>query len=231
MGIRRLGEASLAVDEARWHYETKNKARIERHWKRAHSENPALHNGEIFMLTRWSIIEDRLEGAVQPASYASFLYWREQGYPETGARNCFGSSVLQSREGHVLYGRMAANTATAGLVYPVGGSFGKEDVSEGRLQVETNIARELTEETGLKPEDAVRVAGYICVEEGPRISLAANFLFDCDSDELRRRIRAHLEVCGDPELDEVVVFRRRAFARHHRMPAYARMLIDHLLPQ
>jgi ADP-ribose pyrophosphatase YjhB (NUDIX family) len=231
MGIRRLGEASLAVDEARWDYETKNKARIERHWKKAHAENPALHNGEVFMLTHWTITEDRLEGVVQPANYASFLYWREQGYPETGARNCFGSSVLQSREGHVLYGRMAANTATAGLVYPVGGSFGEEDVSEGMLQVESNIARELAEETGLKPEDAIREAGYICVEEGPRISLAAKFLFDCDSDELRRRIRTHLEMCGDPELDEVVVFRRRAFARHHRMPAYARMLIDHLLPQ
>ena len=183
------------------------------------------------MLTQWTITEGRLKGVVQPASYASFLYWREQGYPETGARNCFGSSVLQSREGHVLYGRMAANTATAGLVYPVGGSFGEEDVREGMLHVESNIARELAEETGLKPEDAIREAGYICVEEGPRISLAAKFLFDCNSGELRRRIRTHLEMCGDPELDEVVVFRRRAFARHHRMPAYARMLIDHLLPQ
>jgi hypothetical protein len=28
-----------------------------------------------------------------------------------------------------------------------------------------------------------------------------------------------------------VIFRRRAFARHHRMPEFARMLIDHLLPR
>jgi hypothetical protein len=46
---------------------------------------------------------------------------------------------------------------------------------------------------------------------------------------LRQRIKTYLDTSDEPELDEVVVFRRRAFARHHRMPEYARMLIDHLL--
>jgi 8-oxo-dGTP pyrophosphatase MutT (NUDIX family) len=230
-GIKRLARVSLGVDPARWVYEGKNRGRIEKHWKKAQLENPTLHNGEIFMLTQWTLDNDELAGTVQPASFASFLYWREQGYPDTGARNCFGSSVLQSRDGHILFGRMAAHTATAGLVYPVGGSFSSEDISAGMLQIESNIARELLEETGLKPEDAEREAGYICVEEGPRISLAARLVFDCDTDSLRQRIREYLEMCDDPELDDVVVFRRKAFARHHRMPPYARMLIDHLLPE
>jgi ADP-ribose pyrophosphatase YjhB (NUDIX family) len=230
-GIKRLARVSLGVDAARWAYEGKNRGKIEKHWKKAQAENPTLHNGELFMLTQWTLDEDELKGTVQPASFASFLYWREQGYPETGARNCFGSSVLQSRDGHILFGRMAAHTATAGLVYPVGGSFGGEDISAGMLQIESNIGRELTEETGLKPEEAEREAGYICVEEGPRISLAARFVFDCDTNRLRQRIREYLEMCDDPELDDVVVFRRKAFARHHRMPPYARMLIDHLLPE
>jgi 8-oxo-dGTP pyrophosphatase MutT (NUDIX family) len=230
-GIKRLARVSLGVDPARWAYEGKNRGRIEKHWKKAQAENPTLHNGELFMLTQWEWGLDELAGTVQPASFASFLYWREQGYPETGARNCFGSSVLQSRDGHILFGRMAAHTATAGLVYPVGGSFSSEDISAGMLQIESNIARELLEETGLKPEDAEREAGYICVEEGPRISLAARLVFDCDTDSLRQRIREYLEMCDDPELEDVVVFRRKAFARHHRMPPYARMLIDHLLPE
>jgi hypothetical protein len=38
-------------------------------------------------------------------------------------------------------------------------------------------------------------------------------------------------MCDDPELDEILIFRRRDFARHHRMPEFARLLIDHLLPQ
>jgi hypothetical protein len=27
----------------------------------------------------------------------------------------------------------------------------------------------------------------------------------------------------------VIIFRRKSFARHHRMPGYARVLIEHLL--
>lgn len=230
-GIKQLARVSFGVDPARWAYEGRNLGKIEKHWKKAQAENPTLHNGELFMLTQWEWGLDELAGTVQPASFASFLYWREQGYPETGARNCFGSSVLQSRDGHILFGRMAAHTATAGLVYPVGGSFSSEDISAGMLKIESNIARELLEETGLKPEDAEREAGYICVEEGPRISLAARFIFDCDTNRLRQRIKEYLDMCDDPELDDVVVFRRKAFARHHRMPPYARMLIDHLLPE
>jgi 8-oxo-dGTP pyrophosphatase MutT (NUDIX family) len=229
--VRQLVAASFVVAPERWKYESENQSQIERFWKKACEEKPALHNGEVYMLTQWSLKEDRLEGVVQPATYASFLHWRDRGYPETGARNCFGSSILLSREGHLLFGRMASHTATAGLVYPIGGSFGEEDVNEQMLHVETNIERELLEETGLRPKDAQRQEGYVCVEEGPRIALAAIFRFDCTSGELRQRIQSYLHMCDDPELDEMVIFRRRAFARHHRMPEFARVLIDHFLPQ
>lgn len=230
-GIRRLAAVSLTVAPHRWRYENDNCSKIEKYWKKAQDENPTLHNGEVYMLTEWDLAGAQLEGVVQPATFASFLYWRQCGYPETGARNCFGSSILQSRDGHLIFGRMAAHTSTAGLVYPVGGSFSEDDVREGMLHVESNIVRELLEETGLKPQDARREDGYICVEEGPRISLAARFLFDCTSSELRHRIQGHLDMSDEPELDDVVIFRRRAFARHHRMPDFARLLIDHLLPQ
>jgi 8-oxo-dGTP pyrophosphatase MutT (NUDIX family) len=231
MAISKLSTVSLSVDRSPWAYDQTNRAKIEKFWKRAVQDNPTLHNGDVFMLTNWQFAGDALSGTVQPASFAGFLYWREQGFPETGARNCFGSSVLQSREGYLLFGRMAPHTSTSGLVYPVGGSLSSEDVHDDRLEIETNIARELQEETGLKPEDGMREEGYICVEEGPRISLAARFMFDCDANALRQRIKAHLDASDEPELDEVVIFRRKAFARHHRMPQYARMLIDHLLTQ
>jgi hypothetical protein len=229
--IRQLSAVSLSVDRAPWAYDTANCAKIDRYWKKAVLDNPTLHNGEIFMLTAWRFANGTLHGTVQPASFAAFLYWREQGFPETGARNCFGSSVLQTKEGHLLFGRMASHTSTSGLVYPVGGSLSNEDICGDRLEIESNITRELVEETGLDPADAIRDAGYICVEEGPRISLAVTFRFDCDSPALRQRIKSHLDLTDQPELDDVVIFRRRAFAKHHRMPDYARILVDHLLPQ
>ncbi|HEY7749255.1 MAG TPA: NUDIX hydrolase [Aestuariivirgaceae bacterium] len=227
--VKHIHDVSLSVDPRPWPYETENLAKVNRHWTKAQAENPALHNGQVFMLTNWSFAQYKLDGVVQPANYATFLYWRDQGYPETGARNCFGSSVLQSREGHILFGRSAAHTATSGQVYPVGGSLSGEDVEDGMLRIEANILRELYEETGLKLEDANREAGYICVEVGPWISLAARFMFECDSVELRRRIQTYLDTSEEPELDGVIIFRRKSFARHHRMPGYARVLIEHLL--
>ena len=225
-----IRNVTLAVSPEPWAFAALHEEKIARFWKKAAEENRSLHNGQIYFLTRWQIENNRFEGTLQPGSFASFLYWRDQGYPEAGARNCFGSSVIRSKDGHLLFGRMAAHTATAGLVYPAGGSFGPEDVRAGSMDVEFNIARELKEETGLAAAAAERWPGYLCVQEGPRISLAAVFNYSLPAAELRRKIIHYIETTEDPELDDIVVFRRRSFVRHHRMPAYARLLVEHLLP-
>lgn len=224
-----ISHVTISVSRNRWSYAADNAGKIARFWKKASEENPRLHDGQVFVLTRWQIEGDRFEGEAEPTSFASFLYWRDQGYPEVGARNCFGSAVLRSQESHLLFGHMASHTSTSGLVYPVGGSFGIEDLRDGMLDVDLNISREMKEETGLDPADAVRVPGYLCVQEGPRISLAAIFKYDLSSADLRRRIIYFLDSTEDPELDDIVVFRRSAYVRHHRMPAYARMLVEHLI--
>ena len=228
-GIRFVAGADISVDPAPWQFAMENAAKVSRFWRKAVDEKPSLHDGQVFMLTRWSMDGDRFRGVAQPTNYASFLYWRDLGYPEVGARNCFGSAVLRSKEGYVVCGRNAPHTLTAGLVYPPGGSFGPEDVSGDGLDVDRNIARELLEETGLHAAAARREPGYLCVRDGPRISLAAQLVYDIAATELRQSILDFIAADAEPELDEVVVFRRRAFLRHHRMPAYARMLVEHLL--
>jgi hypothetical protein len=40
---------------------------------------------------------------------------------------------------------------------------------------------------------------------------------------------SHIESQEQPELDDIVVFRRAAFHVHHRMPGFARTLVQHLL--
>jgi hypothetical protein len=227
--ICHVGEVDIAINPDRWPFERENAGKVVRFWKRAVEERPALHDGTVYILTSWSLESGRFSGAVQPTSYSSFLFWREQGYPEIGARNCFGSAVVRSREGYLLFGRMAPHTSTSGLVYPPGGSFGIEDARGGTIDVETNIRRELHEETGLEAAAANRAPGYLLIQEGPRISLAAELTYDLPAAELRQAIMTFIETTDDPELDDIVVFRRKSFARHHRMPPYARMLVDRLL--
>ncbi|HKQ94643.1 MAG TPA: NUDIX hydrolase [Aestuariivirgaceae bacterium] len=228
-GIHFVAEVDISVDPAPWPFARENAAKVSRFWNKAVDDKPSLHDGQVFMLTRWSLDGDRFRGVAQQTNYASFLYWRDLGYPEVGARNCFGSAVVRSKEGHIVYGRNASHTLTAGLVYPPGGSFGPEDTAGDRLDVDRNMARELLEETGLHAATARRVPGYLCVRDGPRIALAAQLVFDVGANELRRSILDFISADPQPELDEIVVFRRRAFLRHHRMPPYARMLVEHLL--
>ena len=97
------------------------------------------------------------------------------------------------------------------------------------MDIEGSIVRELKEEAGLDAADAARAPGYLLVEEGGMCSLNAVFTFDAPSRELKARMMSHIEMQEDSELDEIVVFRRAAFHVHHRMPAFARTLVQHLL--
>jgi 8-oxo-dGTP pyrophosphatase MutT (NUDIX family) len=121
------------------------------------------------------------------------------------------------------------HTAASGRVYPMAGTPDLEDVKDGKLDIEGSIVRELMEEAGLEASDAQREPGYLLVEDGGMCSLNAVFTFDAPSRELKARMMSHIESQEQPELDDIVVFRRAAFHVHHRMPGFARTLVQHLL--
>lgn len=226
-----IERAQITAGDAPWEWAGARAAKIQRFWKKMLSMNPVLFNGPIHMLREYEIRDGVLAGTTMRSDFASLMYWREEGFPEAGAINAFGSAVVRSSEGHLLFGRMAAHTASAGQVYPFGGSLDDSDVKDGVVDIEGSIARELGEETGLRVEDATRVPGLVAVREGARLSLAAEFRFAVASGELRSRIEAFLETDADPELESIIIFRRAAFAAHHRMPGYARLLVDHLMKE
>ena len=226
-----IERAEITTGEAPWEWAQARAAKIQRFWKKALAMNPVLFNGPIHMLRDYDIRDGVLRGQTMRGDFASMMYWREEGFPQAGAINAFGSAVVRSVEGHLLFGRMAAHTASAGQVYPFGGSLDDSDVKDGVVDLEGSITRELLEETGLKAEEGERVPGLIAVREGPRLSLAAEFRFAVASGELRQRLEAFLETDADPELESIVIFRRAAFVAHHRMPPYARLLVDHLMKE
>jgi len=226
-----IERAEITAGEAPWEWAQARSSKIQRFWKKALSMNPVLFNGPIHMLRDYDIRDGVLRGQTMRGDFASMMYWREEGFPQAGAINAFGAAVVRSLEGHLLFGRMAAHTASAGQVYPFGGSLDDSDVKDGVVDLEGSITRELLEETGLKAEEGERVPGLVAVREGPRLSLAAEFRFAIASGELRQRIEAFLETDADPELESIIIFRRAAFAAHHRMPPYARLLVDHLMKE
>ena len=213
-----------------WAWADENAAAIKRFWNKAQAEKPAMFNGPVLVMKGHGVGHGVLAGKVLTTDFASFLYWKDKGLPdEAGVRNVFGCAVVRSRDGHLLFGRMGPHTAASGRVYPMAGTPDPEDVKDGKLDIEGSIVRELMEEAGLAATDAQREPGYLLIEDGGMCSLSALFTFDAPSRELKTRMMAHIEMQAQSELDEIVVFRRAAFHVHHRMPGFARTLVQHLL--
>ncbi len=220
----------LPLAEGPWTWADENAAAIKRFWNKAQAEKPSMFNGEVLVMSGHELRNGILAGNALKTDFASFLYWKDKGLPgEAGVRNVFGCAVVRSGDGHLLFGRMAPDTAGAGRVYPMAGTPDLDDLKDGTLDIEGSIVRELMEEAGLDAGQAARTPGYLLVEDGGMCSLNAVFTFDAPSRELKARMMQHIEMQEQAELDEIVVFRRAAFHVHHRMPGFARTLVQHLL--
>ena len=73
-----------------------------------------------------------------------------------------------------------------------------------------------------------RQPGYMLIEDAGMSAVCATD-FDAPSRDLKARMMAHIDLQDEPELDEIVIFRRAGIHVHHRMPGFARILVQHLL--
>lgn len=220
----------LPLTDAPWTWADENAAAIKRFWSKAQAEKPSMFNGRVLVMGGHELRNGVLAGHALNTDFASFLYWKDKGLPaEAGVSNVFGCAVVRSGDGHLLFGRMAPHTAGSGRVYPMAGTPDIADIVDGKLDIEGSIIRELMEEAGMDAAQAARTPGYLLIEEGGMCSLNAVFTFDAPSRELKARMMQHIETQESSELDEIVVFRRAAFHVHHRMPGFARTLVQHLL--
>lgn len=212
-----------------WPFEAAHAARIEEHWRGLSAANPHLWNGRVLKLRGWSLQGGVLSGRMLDASYAAFLAWRDWGYPDPDICNLFGSAVIRTADGALVFGQMAAHTATAGQVYPPGGNLDHGDITaDGRVDVPASIARELAEETGLRAEDA-QFNGHFAILDGPRLCVAAVLAFPHSAAEIARLIHEHNDKDDKPELAAAVILRRRQDVGGLAMPPYARILAQALL--
>ena len=206
--------------------------RVPEIWGWLSSANPHLWDGRVLGVSAPGgsgppVVESGvLRGEAREDSFSAFLTWRELGFPEIGVRNLFGSAVIVSADGALLFGLMADTTANAGIIYPPGGSLEPGDVkADGQVDVLGSIARELQEETGLLAADA-RAGKMVAIFDGPRVSLSRLFHFAEDAGTLAQRVRRNLEGQTHRELADMVIVRSAAeleAAGPH--PPYTRELV------
>jgi 8-oxo-dGTP pyrophosphatase MutT (NUDIX family) len=138
--------------------------------------------------------------------YASFIAWRDWGFPDRDVRACFAMGALLSRDGAFLLGVMNAHTAGAGGIYFPSGVLDPGDVVGGRVDFDRNVRREIVEETGLSLDD-VTADPWRLVLAPQRVALIKVFRFRKSESEMRASILDHLQKESLSELSDVHIVR------------------------
>jgi len=223
--VREVGRLELAVEPWEWPFATTRRAEIDAHFANAQGARPQLYNGRVLLMRA-----PRHEGDVLRASYfetdfASLLAWRDWGFPGSGVYNCFGMGALRGSDGVYVLGEMGEHTANAGRIYFPAGTPEPADVARGRVDMVSNVAREVEEETGLTRADYRAASRWHCVETGATIALMRILECDRPAEAVKHRIEAALKTQATPELSAIHLVRDRRDYRPS-MPAFVTAFID-----
>lgn len=212
----------------RWPFAERERARIDAHWERIAEANPSLWNGEVLMCHSVEVEDSCLAARFLTTDYASFVAWRDWGWPDPSVRNCFGSAIVLSNDNALIYGKMSEKTLNPGQVYPPGGSLEPRDITaDGFVDVEGSLVRELEEETGLKACDA-HSGEWLVVFEDLRLALAKILRFDRPADAIAAAADRHIAEAKEEELAGIEVI-RSASQIDPRMPGFAAEIVRHFL--
>ena len=202
-----LSVSALVLENSRpsWPFANDNSEQIGAHWLQATERNPRIFNGTIFPLVDHDVRDGVFFGDYAKSDFASYLYWRENGFCDPPTCDGFASVLLRSREGRYLFAKAAQYTLNAGLLVPPGGMIDERDVADdGRIDVWKYGLRELGEETGISQGDVSIEPGFKIVRDGALIAFG---LF-CQSSMTEREIHEcflhHNRSSYDiPELDAI----------------------------
>ena len=227
--VHAISSINVTLSDKAWNFEQENEAAIAAHFEEAQKRIALLWNGRTLKLTGYRFENGTFVGTCTECSYASFLAWRDWGAPDKSAYNLFGSAIIRSSDGALLYGVMSERTATAGQIYPPGGNLDPTDLTEtGQVDVAGAISRELEEETGLT-RTSLRPGKLLVVFDGPRISISQIFEADQPADALRESIIRYSKASEEQELSDIRIIRSPADLDDPAIVSYARAIGNHLL--
>jgi len=223
--IHRVTALDLKVEAWPWPWAAAERARIDAHFAKCQAEKPGIWNGRVLVARNADFSGGRLLSSYFETDFASFLTWRDWGFPDRSVFNGFGMGALRSSDGAFVLGEMGSGTVNAGRIYFPGGTPDPDDVADGRLDIENNIRRELEEETGLTVEDYRPAPHWDCVVVGASIAIIRILDVDMSGDALKARIEANLARQEHPELSGIHLVRTRADFRAS-MPVFVTAFLE-----
>src|ERR1700724_1413793 len=126
-GIHRVTTLDLGFHPPPWAFADERRDEISAHFAVKAREKP-IWNGRILLARDPVFTEDRFSASYFEADFASFLAWRDWGFPDTGVFNGFGMGALRCSDGAFVLGEMADHTANAGRIYFPAGTPDLDDI-------------------------------------------------------------------------------------------------------
>src|SRR5215469_8543675 len=115
--IHRVTALDLQVEARPWPWAVAERERIDAHFAERQQEKPGIWNGRVLLARNADFSGGRLSYSYFETDFASFLAWRDWGFPARAVHNGFGMGALRSSDGAFVLGEMAQHTANAGRIY------------------------------------------------------------------------------------------------------------------
>jgi 8-oxo-dGTP pyrophosphatase MutT (NUDIX family) len=229
VSIHRVSSFDLVVQPWAWPFAQARRAEIDAHFADLQRERPRLWNGQVLLGRNAVLSGGHLSAEYFVTDFASFLAWRDWSFPDREVFNGFGMGALRSRDGAFALGVMGAHTANAGRIYFPSGTPDLDDISDGRLDLEGSMVREIEEETGLTSADYQADAHWHSVVTGPAVAMIRILRVDLTGEALRERIERNISRQHHPELAGIRLVRGRGdFAA--AMPRFVTAFLEAQFP-
>lgn len=198
--IHRVTTLDLAFVPSPWPFADQRRAEIDAHFAQKQREKPDLFNGRVLFGRNPVFAGTHFSAEFFETDFASWLAWRDFGYPDRDVFNGFGMGALRGDDGAYVLGEMAASTANGGKIYFPSGTPDLNDVRGDRLDIAESVAREVAEETGLVPSDYRAAEDWHCVVSGSTIAMMRILDVAMPGEALCTKIDANLAQQVAPEL-------------------------------
>ena len=205
--IHRVTQLDLSVQPWSWRFAEERRADIDAHFAIQQREKPGIWNGRILLARNPVFTADRFSASYSDVDFASFLAWRDWGFPDKGVFNGFGMGALRCADGAFVLGEMGQHTANAGRIYFPSGTPDLNDVSDGAVDMSGSVGREVEEETGLTSAEYRAGAHWDCIVSGAVVAMIRILEVDSSGEALQARIEANLARQSQPEFSAIHLVR------------------------
>jgi 8-oxo-dGTP pyrophosphatase MutT (NUDIX family) len=217
--IRRAKQLDLKFEPWAWPFAAANSKAIADIFAAQQARKPALFNGKILLMRDPVVAGEVLSARYFESDFATYLAWREFGFPGDNIYSGFGMGALRDADGVYLMGEMSPHTANAGRIYFPSGTPDPSDLVGDWVDIASSIVREVEEETGLTLDDYVAVPEFHCVISKPAVAIIQVLELKAPAAAVRQTILANLARQTMPEFSAVHLI-RDAFDITETMPRY-----------